>query len=139
FEEAHHESTVAIAAIETIRTSVVASGLRASYFASVKQHYDLQIDLLMRIAAASTLSSPAAAAFESSERGRARGLLESFSEPRVSISGGANRELLDREVSLRTALEAKSEQYAQILSRTSDAKAIASDRKSTRLNSSHQI
>src|SRR5262249_37495027 len=99
---------------ESQRASTAVTGLRTSYFASVRQHYDLQVDLLMRLHANG--DSPAARAFETSERSRARSLLDSIAEARGSISEGVDRSLLDREVSLRTSLDATSERYTEILS-----------------------
>ena len=114
--EALQQSETAIQEIESLRASVAGTGLRTSYFSSVKQHYDLQIDLLMRLDAAGENLSAGARAFEASERSHARSLLDSISEARSSISEGVDASLHDREVSLRTSLDAKSERYTQLLS-----------------------
>jgi CHAT domain-containing protein len=123
--EALEASETAIKAIEKLRATVAGTGLRTNYFSSVKQHYDLQIDLLMRLANNEVGSSAQIRAFEKSEASRARSLLDSIREARNSISDGVDRASFEREVSLRTQLDTKSEKYTQLLSVNSDSKEIA--------------
>lgn len=105
-------SEAAIEIIETLRTSLASSGLRTFYFASARQHFDLYIDSIMR--GQGGAGPDASKAFEVAERSRARTLLESLVETRVSISG--NTDLIEREASLRAAIDAKSERYTALLS-----------------------
>jgi CHAT domain-containing protein/Tfp pilus assembly protein PilF len=113
--EALEESEKAIERIETLRSSVTATALRTSYFASVKQYYELHIDLLMKLGAQGNVQSENSRAFEASEGSHARSLLETIIETRSYISAGIDPVLLGREVSLRTGLDAKTEQYSQLL------------------------
>src|SRR5262249_2342029 len=122
-EEALQQSETAIREIETLRSTLAATALRTSYFSSVKQHYDLHIDLLMRMQAKGELSSDVTA-FETSERSRARTLLDTISEARASISEGVDRDLLNREILLRTSLDAKSERYTQLMGVSPNSKEL---------------
>jgi tetratricopeptide (TPR) repeat protein len=105
-------SEASIEIIEKLRTSLASSGLRTFYFASARQHFDSYIDSLMRMRTVAETSR----AFEVSERARARTLLDSIGEGRLSISEGVSRDLFQRETSLRAVISAKSERYTQLLS-----------------------
>ncbi len=121
--DALRNSEVAIDIIENLRASLASSGLRTSYFASIKEHYDLQIDVLMRVR--DTVASAVVRAFELSESSRARALLDSINETRVSISENTDRILVDREVSLRASLDSKAQRYTQILSVDPNSKEVS--------------
>src|SRR5262249_26173134 len=62
----------ALRLVESLRTGVASPALRAAYFAVVQKHHELYIDLLMRQHAEAPGAGLAAAAFEASERARAR-------------------------------------------------------------------
>jgi len=117
FKESLERSEAAIKIIEGTRPTVASSGLRTSYFASVRQQYELYIDVLMR-------QSSTARAFEASEQSRARTLLDSIAETRLSISEGADAQQTERELTLKTLLDAKTEQYTQLLSAKATTKDI---------------
>src|SRR5437899_1206971 len=104
----------ALEAIEKLRSSVANSGLRTSYFASVRQQYELFIDLLMLLRRANGATSDEVRALEASERSRARTLLDNIAETRVSITEGVDPEQLEREASLRTSLDTTVERYTQL-------------------------
>src|SRR5690606_36335409 len=63
--------------VESLRTAIESRDLRASYFASVYGYHEFHIDVLMRMHADRPRDGLAAAAFEASERARARSLLDS--------------------------------------------------------------
>src|SRR5262249_15999913 len=69
----------ALHVVESLRTEVENRDLRASYVASVYRCYETQIDLLMRLSKRRSGGLLAAAAFDASERSRARSLRESIS------------------------------------------------------------
>lgn len=73
----------AIAAIEPLRNNVTSEALRTSYFATKVDYYELSIDLNMRLAVNSDTPSRTAAAFEASERLRARTLIETLARARI--------------------------------------------------------
>ncbi len=93
----------ALAMTETLRTAWVGADLRASYSSTVRDRYQLQIELLM-------LQHHDSQAFEASERARARSLLELLSESHANIRQGVDPALLTQEQSLETDLRLKSEQ-----------------------------
>jgi CHAT domain-containing protein/Tfp pilus assembly protein PilF len=93
----------ALAMTESLRTAWVGADLRASYSSTVRDRYQLQIELLM-------LQHHDSRAFEASERARARSLLELLSESRADIRQGVDPALLAQEQSLETDLRLKSEQ-----------------------------
>jgi CHAT domain-containing protein len=93
--------------IESLRTKVISQDLRASYFASVQDYYALETDVLMRLHTANPSQNFQAAAFQSSERARARILLETLSEAHADIREGVEPALLERERTLQSQLNAK--------------------------------
>jgi CHAT domain-containing protein len=115
-------SETAIEIVEKLRSSLASSGLRTFYFASTRQHFELYIDSLMRLRTGRAFD--VAKAFELSEMARARTLLDSINETRLSISQGMNEDMLEREASLRVVIDAKSEQYSQLLSVNSSSKEL---------------
>jgi CHAT domain-containing protein len=101
--------------VESLRAQVASQELRASYFASVRQHYDLHIDLLMQMHKQRAAEGLDAAALQASERGRARSLLESIAEARTDIRQGVDPDLLERERSLQKMLTAKTDRRMRLL------------------------
>ena len=101
--------------IESLRTKVISPELRASYFASVHQSYELYIDLLMLMSKQGLAGELNAAAFEASERARARSFLELLTESNLNIREGVDSDLLQRERALQQLLNAKSERQIRLL------------------------
>ena len=97
----------AIGIVETTRESIARTELRTSYFTTVGEYYDLQIELLQK-------RGRTADAFNASERARARTLLESLAESGTKIRKGVDPELLERERVLRAELNAKDLYRAQV-------------------------
>jgi CHAT domain-containing protein/Tfp pilus assembly protein PilF len=95
--------------IERLRDDVASYGLRASYFASVRDHYELYIDVLMQL-------HDYGLAFEISEKSRARTLIDNLGEARIGFYQNIDNKLMEHEKALRAALDAKTEQYTQLLS-----------------------
>jgi tetratricopeptide (TPR) repeat protein len=102
-DEAQTALDSALAMTETLRTAWVGADMRAFYSSTVRDRYQLQIELLMR-------QHHDVQAFEASERARARSLLELLSESRADIRQGVDPVLLAQERSLETDLRVKSEQ-----------------------------
>jgi CHAT domain-containing protein/Tfp pilus assembly protein PilF len=107
--------------IEALRAKVSSQELRASYFASVRQHYELYIDVLMQLDKSRPGEGFAAAAFTISEKARARSLLESLQEARADIREGVDAALLERESSLQQTLYEKAMRHSQVLGNKTDA------------------
>ena len=95
--------------IESMRTKVTSRDLRVSYFASVHDHYELFVDLLMQLAKRKPNEGYAAMAFEISELGKARSLLDSLTAARVEFPSQSDPQLASRLKELRESLNAKAE------------------------------
>lgn len=108
------EIEVAVTIAESLRSKIASHELRASYFATVGEYYDLYIDLLMELHARDPSSGYEAAALAASERARARSLLELLREARADIRRGVDPSLLERERFLQRQLNAKAEEQSGI-------------------------
>jgi CHAT domain-containing protein len=104
--------------VETARSVIQRSELRTSYLATVHRYFDLHIDLLQQQGAS-------AAAFEMSERARARSLLDGLAESRAKIQKGVDPELLARQRTVQAQLNAKENYRAQVALRDGPASARA--------------
>ena len=93
--------------VEAMRGSIARSDLRTSYLAKVRSYYDLYVDLLQQ-------RGEAAAAFEVSERARARALLEGLAESAVKIEKGADPALLAKQRAIQRDLNAKETYRAEV-------------------------
>jgi CHAT domain-containing protein len=103
----HFENAVELA--ESIRLSVAGTDRRTSFFVSVREKYDLLIDVLMRLDERHPSDGLAERAFELSERARARSLLDLLGESRANVRQGIDPALLDREQALRASIVGKME------------------------------
>jgi len=83
----------ATAIIEPLRNNVSSEALRTSYFATKVGYYELYIDLNMRLAVDNDKTSRTAAAFEASERARARTLVETVARARIDGELKSNQTL----------------------------------------------
>ena len=105
--EALAYSQKSIGLIEVQRARVVGQNWRSSYFASVRKHFELHVDILMQLDRRLPGGDFRKRAFEASERARARSLLELLGETNAEIRRGVAPELLARELTLRQQLSAK--------------------------------
>ena len=112
--DARTQTKAAIDLIETLRTKVGSYDLRASYFASVRQLYEIYIDVLMALHAKHPQEGFDVLAFEASERSRGRSLLEMLNSARVGIHGKVDPRLLAAEQDLRRQLNEKAEQKLRL-------------------------
>ena len=103
---------------EALRADIYNPISRATYFAAQQSALETYIDVLMRQHAASPTERFDVQAFESSERARARSLLELLAEAGAGIRQGVDVGLLDRERTLAKELNTKAAEQAQIASRT---------------------
>ena len=100
---AHSERSLELA--ESLRANVGGRDLRASYFASVHRYHETHMDVLMRLHKARPERGLAAAAFEASERARARSLLDGLAEAGVDLRKDVEPALLQREHALTEAFD----------------------------------
>ena len=114
--EALSEIEAAVRITETLRIKVISQDLRAAYFASARQYYEVYVEILMKLHQKDPTAGYNVRAFEVSERARARSLLELLDEAHADIRQGVDTSLLERERSLEQALNAKAERHARLVS-----------------------
>jgi tetratricopeptide (TPR) repeat protein len=103
-----------IALTESFRAKVVSQDLRASYFATVRQNYELYIEVLMMLHKIRPSEGFDSAAFGVSERARARSLLETLQEAQTNVREGVDPSLLEREKTLQAELNLKAERQMKL-------------------------
>ena len=109
----HIERALAVA--ESVRVEVGSRDLRALYFASVHGYHETHMEVLMRLARAHPKRGFAAAAFEASERAKARSMLDGLAEAGVDLRKGLDPALLQREQALRQEFDAWAVRQRQAL------------------------
>jgi CHAT domain-containing protein/Tfp pilus assembly protein PilF len=115
-EVARARAEEALAVIESMRQRVNDQDLRTTYFASVLSHYELYIDILMRLDELHPLKGYVRSAFEASERARARSLLETLTAAHVSVRDSADPALLEQESQLNKMLDEKAQRQMHLRS-----------------------
>lgn len=129
----------ALKVTERVRSKVTSQDLRASYFASVRDEFELYAEVLMGLHQRSPRDHFDVVAFEVSERARARSLLESLSESKIDIRQGVDEALLKTERELARDMNAKVERRIQLLAnRTSATQLAALDKEVETLTIQHQ-
>src|SRR6185503_2015284 len=106
----------AIAATESVRVNLKSQQLRTSFLASVRQYYEFETEVLMRLEQQRPDEGFAAAALKVSEKSRARSLLELLREARAELQQGVDPSLIERESTLRQSIADKAEQQTRLLS-----------------------
>ncbi|HLF83664.1 MAG TPA: CHAT domain-containing protein [Blastocatellia bacterium] len=130
FSAARAHSEAVIKRLENRRARIPEQELRVFYAASIRDRYELHANILMRLherAAASGQPSGEylTAAFLTSERARARGLLETLVEARADIRQGVEPALLAEERSLQDQLNARETRRLELLSSRGQEKRLA--------------
>jgi CHAT domain-containing protein/Tfp pilus assembly protein PilF len=116
FEEARTAAAASLPLVDSLRLKVASLSLRTSYFATLREPYDLYIDLLMQLHKQDPAQGYEREALEVVERSRARSLLEMLNESRTDIRTGVDQTLAERERSLQLLVDKKRE--AQITVRS---------------------
>jgi CHAT domain-containing protein len=114
--DAKREIQGALSIVEDLRTSFISRELRTSYFASVREMFEFQIDLLMRLHRVEPAGGFDVAAFHASERARARSLLEVLTEARADIRKGIPPQLRQREQNVQELLASRINHRMRLLS-----------------------
>jgi CHAT domain-containing protein len=123
--EAKREAEATLSIVESQRASVASQDLRTTYFATVRNTYDLYINILMQL----HKQDPEAAGFDRqafavSEKARARSFLELLSEarslatPSLSLQDVQQR-LLDNDTALVEYALGDDQSYVWLVTRTS--------------------
>ena len=115
FTAAREDIDRALKIDEDVRATVVGQELRSSYFSTVLDQYDFRVALLMNLDRQFPGKGYGARAFETSERARARSLLDLLTESGADIRQGVDPELLSRERTLSALLRAKAQRQIQSL------------------------
>jgi CHAT domain-containing protein len=112
--EARQRIDEALKAIELLRTSIKSQQLRASFTASFRKLYELNVNILMRLHQQQPTEGFDALALAASEQGRARSLLELLTESAARIRQGVNPQLVERERALRQKIAEKAERQMRL-------------------------
>jgi CHAT domain-containing protein/uncharacterized protein HemY len=115
--EALTQMEAAITIIEDLRTKIDSQQLRTSYFATVQRYYEFYIDLLMQLHKTNPSKGYDALALNTSERARARSLLELLTEARANIRQGADPKLLEQERTLQQKFDALERRRIELFSK----------------------
>jgi CHAT domain-containing protein/tetratricopeptide (TPR) repeat protein len=103
-------------ALEFVRSSLASREMRASFSSTVRRYYELEVDLLMQSHQLNLSAGFDRKAFEASEQGRARALLETLIEAGVNFREGVDPALVERERSVQQRLNAKTDYQIRLLS-----------------------
>ncbi|HEX7999269.1 MAG TPA: tetratricopeptide repeat protein [Pyrinomonadaceae bacterium] len=114
--EARARIEEALTLVESLRTKITSRNLRASYFATVQEYYELYINLLMSLHHQSPSEGHDGRALQASERSRARALLEMLAEANADIRQGVDPELIERERALQRQLNTRAQEQRRLLS-----------------------
>jgi len=106
----------ALERVEKLRAHVASQQLRETLFAWVQQYREFYIDLLMQLHIENPSQHLDVTAFNASETGRARSLLDLLSEANAEIDHGVDPELLKRKRSLEDTIADKAEAQTRLLS-----------------------
>jgi len=106
----------ALASFESIRTRVANQELRASFFATSQDYFELYVDLLMRLHEENPAAGYDRLALRAHERSCARSLLEQLAEVRAEIRQGVDPELIAQLQTLRRKLAEQANRRLSLLS-----------------------
>jgi len=139
FDEARKQIEQALEIQESLRANVISQQLRETIFTSAQSSFALYIDLLMQLHKKSPNAGHDAAALQTSERARARGLLDLLSESQADIRQGVPKNLLELERSLLRHISDKDVARTALLSKKStQAQAVFLDKEIKELTAHHR-
>jgi CHAT domain-containing protein/Tfp pilus assembly protein PilF len=115
-DEARRHIEASLEIIESLRGRNSSLQLRSTYLALAQDHYQLYIELLMRLHRGDPAAGHAAAALRVSERARARSLLDALAEAQIDLRGGVDARLIAEERRLQRKLNDLSAAQMRLLS-----------------------
>ena len=118
----------AVDILESRRTRFSSADFRAAYMASMREVYELHVDVLMQLERRQPGQDFAALAFQAAERARSRSLLDLLAEARADVREGVAPELVGRVRALRNRLNAAAERRLRAHQGTDPEKVAALDR-----------
>lgn len=110
------EVSTAISLIENLRGNFRNHDLKISYFSGMQGIYQQKIDLLMQLHEKEPQKGYDKQALETSDRARARSLIELLTESRIDIREGISEDLLKREKELQQKRDAVEMRRIQLVS-----------------------
>jgi CHAT domain-containing protein/predicted negative regulator of RcsB-dependent stress response len=111
--------------IESLRLKLARFELRSSYFASVRQFYELYAGILMALHQQHPHDGLDAKAFEVSERARARSLLDYLQQSEINIRADADTAVLEQERTVQHRMNEASVRRAQLSANPDSAEMAA--------------
>jgi CHAT domain-containing protein/uncharacterized protein HemY len=99
--------------VESLRAELISPETRAIFLSGVQETYQLYTDLLMQLHQAEPAKGLNARGVETSERQRARSLLDLLAESRIDLRQGVDTALVTQERWLAKQLNDKAQQLAQ--------------------------
>lgn len=99
---------------EALRADISGDELRASFFATVQEYYELYIDLLMRQHARDPRAGHDAEALQANERKRARSLLDVLAEAGADVGRDVPPALRERESEARRRVNARAVELTKL-------------------------
>ena len=115
-EEALKDVNSAIELCEQIRIKITSPEHKTTYFTTVESIYKLRIRILMDLHKRNPNQVYVKQAFQTSEKSKARSLLELLTESNINIRRGVDAELIEQENHLQQRLEALEKRHVEILS-----------------------
>jgi len=109
---------------ESLRSKLASQEWRASYLATAGNPYETKIGLLMQLHREQPGRGYDAQALETSERARARSLLELLAESRTAIRQGVDPEVLEQERSIERSLNAKASELRKLDPSSEDGRTL---------------
>lgn len=129
FAQAQNHISQAIRIVDSLRTKIASKELRASFMAEYYQHYAFYIDLLMQLHQQNPLDGYDVAAFQCTERVRARSLLEILTELKSDIRSGVDPDLCVQENNLLKKLDVKEQYLGQLKKqKNNEAKIVTAEK-----------
>ena len=113
--EARRQIEATLKIIESQRTNVSSQDLRTSYFATMRNAYELYINVLMMLHNQNPQLRLDKEAFAVSEMARARSFHELLLEARMDVRHGVDPALLAKEKQVNESLNAKAQHHVQLL------------------------
>jgi CHAT domain-containing protein/Tfp pilus assembly protein PilF len=116
-DEARRHIEVSLEITESLRGLNSSLQLRSTYLALAQDHYQLYIEILMRLHRGDPTAGHASAALQVSERARARSLLDALAEAEIDLRGGVDSRLIAEERRLQRKLNDLSTAQIRLFSR----------------------
>jgi tetratricopeptide (TPR) repeat protein len=116
-DEARRNIVDSLKITESLRGLNSSLQLRSTYLALAQDHYQLYIEILMRLHRGDPTAGHASAALQVSERARARSLLDALAEAEIDLRGGVDTQLIAEERRLQRKLNDMSGAQMRLLSK----------------------